>query len=209
MTWVGREGHGTEGSTEGPWRGQMGLLCRALRSPACWVHVTVQHRSTPVHSHGARWGGGDRGDGRILLFSHEVASSSLWPHWLQHVSLPCPSLCPEACSNSGPSSQCCHPTLSSSVTSSPSFPQSNLASGSFPMSRLFTSHGQSIGASASVLPVNIQGWFPLGLTGLISLLSKRISRGFSSTTVWKLQFFSTQPSLWYNSHIHTWLLEKP
>ena len=81
----------------------------------------------------------------------------------------------------------------------------------FPMSRLFTSGGQSIGASAlaSVLPVYIQGWFPLGLTGLISCQSKGLSRGFSSTTVRKHQFFSTQPSLWSNSHIHTWLLEKP
>ena len=86
-----------------------------------------------------------------------------------------------------------HPTISSSVTS---FSQSFPAPGSFPMIWLLASGGQSIGASASsVLPVNIQGWFPLGLTGLISLLSKRISRVFSSTTVWKLQFFSTQPSL--------------
>ena len=148
------------------------LLCRALQSSACWVHVTVtfQHRSI-LMCWVRRWWQ-RRWQRRLnLLFSHEVVSSSLWPHWLQHVSLPCPSLCPEVCSNSGPSSQCCHPTLSSSVTSFSSFPQSNLASGSFPMSRLFTSHGQSIGASASVLPVNIQGWFPLGLTGLISLLS--------------------------------------
>ena len=75
----------------------------------------------------------------------------------------------------------------------------------------FTSSAQSIGAlaSASVFPMNIQGWFPLGLTGLISLKSKELSRVFSSTTVWKLQFFGAQPSLWFNSHIHTWLLEKP
>ena len=82
------------------------------------------------------------------------------------------------------------------------------ASGSFSLSRLFTSGGQSIGASASasVLPMNIQDWFPLGLTALISLQSKGV---FSSTTFWKHQFFGAQPSLWYNSHIHTWLLEKP
>ena len=88
---------------------------------------------------------------------------------------------------------------------------SSTASGSFPMSRLFASAGQSIGASASasVLPVNIQGWFPLGLTTLISLLSKGLSGVFSSTTVWKHRFFGTQPSLWSNSHICTWLLEKP
>ena len=80
---------------------------------------------------------------------------------------------------------------------------------SFPMSWSFASGGQIIKASASVLPVNIQGWLPLGLTGLICLLSKRLSRVFSITTVWKYQFFSAQPSLWSNSHIHIWLLEKP
>ena len=90
-----------------------------------------------------------------------------------------------------------------------SCPQSFPASRSFPMSRLFTSGGQCIGASASVLPMNIQDWFPLGLTGLISLLSKGLSRVFSNTTVQKHQFFSAQPSLWFNSHICTWLLEKP
>ena len=83
------------------------------------------------------------------------------------------------------------------------------ASGSFPVSWLFASCGQIIGASASVLPVNIQNWFPLGLTGLISLLSKSLSRVFSSTIVQKHQFFKAQPSLWSNSHIHAWLLEKP
>ena len=89
--------------------------------------------------------------------------------------------------------------------------QSFLASGSFPMSCLFISGGQSISASASasVLTMNIQGWFPLGLTGLISLLSKGLSRVFSRTIVQKHQFFGTQPSLWSNSHIHTWLLERP
>ena len=85
------------------------------------------------------------------------------------------------------------------------------ASGSFPMNWLFASGGQSFGASASaeVLPMNIQGWFPLGLIGLISLQSKGLSRVFSSTTIQKHQFFSSQPSLWYSSHIHTWLLAKP
>ena len=84
-------------------------------------------------------------------------------------------------------------------------------SGYFPMCQLFASCGQSIGALtlASVFPMNIQGWFPLGLTGLISLLSKGLSRVFTSTTVWKHQFFGPQPSLWSNFHIHTWLLEKP
>ena len=96
--------------------------------------------------------------------------------------------------------------------SSPSPPAFNLSpSGSFPINWLFTSGGQSIrvSTSASVLPVNIQGWFPLGLTGLISLLSKGLSRVFSSTTVWKHQFFGVQPFLWSNFHIPTWLLEKP
>ena len=92
-----------------------------------------------------------------------------------------------------------------------SCPQSSPASGSFQMSHLFSSGGQSIraSASASVLPMNIQNWFPLGLTGLIFLLSKGLSRVFSSPTIQKHQFFSTQPPLWSNSHIHTWLLEKP
>ena len=85
----------------------------------------------------------------------------------------------------------------------------SILSGSFPMSRLFASDSQSMGASASVLPMNVQGWFPLGLTGLISLQSKGLSRVFSSTTVQKHQFFGAQPSLWSNSHIRTWLLEKP
>ena len=88
-------------------------------------------------------------------------------------------------------------------------PQSFPASGSFPMSRLFAPGGQSIKASASVLAMNIQGWFLLGLTGLISLQSKKLLRVFSSTTIQKHQFFGTQPSLWSNSHIHIWLLEKP
>ena len=89
--------------------------------------------------------------------------------------------------------------------------QSFPASGSFPMSSIFGLGGQSIAASASasVFPRNIQGWFPLGLTGLISLLSKGLSRVSSSTTIWKHQFFSSQLSLWFNSHIHAWLLEKP
>ena len=104
-----------------------------------------------------------------------------------------------------------YPTISSSVTLSSSCPQSFPASGSFPMSHLFISGSQTIGtsASASGLPMNIQGWFPLGLIGLISLLSKRLSKVFSGTTVQKHQFFGAQPSLWSNSHIHTWLLEKP
>ena len=104
-------------------------------------------------------------------------------------------LCLLVCSNSCPLSRWCHPTISSSVVPFSSCPQSCPASGSFPMSGLYPSGGQSIGASASILPINIQSWFPLGLTGLI-LLSKGLSRVFSSTTVWEHQFFGTQPFLW-------------
>ena len=109
-----------------------------------------------------------------------------------------------------PLSQWCHPTISSSVTPFSSCTQSFLPSGSFPMSQLFTRVGQSIGASASasVLSMNIQSWFPLGLTGLMSLHPKGLSRVFSSTTIRKYQFFGTQFSLRSNSHICTWLLKK-
>ena len=138
-------------------------------------------------------------------------SDSLRPHKSQHARPPCPSPTPGVHSNSCASSRWCHPAISSSVTPFSSCPQSFLASGYFPMSQLFALNGQSIGASASasVLPMTIQGWFPLGLTGLISLQSKGLSRVFSNTTVWKHQFFGTQPSLWSNSHICTWLLGKP
>ena len=146
-----------------------------------------------------------------LLFSCSVMSNSLWPHGLQHTRLHCPSPSPGACSNSHPLSQWCHPTISSSVIPFSSRPQSFPATGPFLKSRLFTSGDQSIGASmsASVLLMNIQDSFILRLTGLISLQSKGLSRVFSSTTVQKHQFFSAQPSLWSNSHIHTWLLERP
>ena len=143
-------------------------------------------------------------------FSHSVVSDSLWPHGLKHARPPCPSPTPGAYSNSCPLSQRCHPTISSSAIPF-SHLQSFPASGSFPVSQFFTSGGQSIGASASalVLPKNIQDWFPFGLTGLISLQSKGLSRVFSSTTDQKRQFFSAQLSLYSNSHIHTLLPEKP
>ena len=139
-----------------------------------------------------------------------VMSNSLEPHGLQHSRLPCPSPTPRACSNSCPSSQWCHPTISSSVAPFSSCLQSFPASGSFPISQFFTSGGQiiQVSALASVLPMNIQNCFPLGLTSWISLQSKRLSRVFSNTTVQKHQFFGAQASLWSNSHIHTWLLEK-
>ena len=137
-------------------------------------------------------------------------SDSLQPYGLQHTRLPSPLLSPGVCSNSCPLSRWCHPSISSSVVPFSSCPQSFLALGSFPMNWLFSSSGQSIGvsASASVLPMNIQDWFLLGLTGLISLQSKGLSRVLSSNTVQKHQFFGAQLSLCSNSHIHTWLLEK-
>ena len=115
---------------------------------------------------------------------------------------PCPSLSPGVCSNSSPLTWWCHSTISTSVTSFSSCLQSFPASGSFPVSHLFMSDGQSIGALASVLPMNIQGWFPLCLTGLIYLQSKGFSRVVSNTTIWKHQFFGTQPSLWSNNHMY-------
>ena len=120
-------------------------------------------------------------------------SNSLLPHGLQHAGPPYPSPTPRASSNSYPLSRWCHPTITSSVVPFSSCLQSFPASGSFPMSQLLSSWGQSIGASASasVLSVNIQGWFPLGLTGLISSQSKGLSRIFYSTTIWKHQSFST------------------
>ena len=146
----------------------------------------------------------------MILSSHSLVSDSLWPHGLQHIRPPCPSLTPRACSNSCPLCWWCHPTISSSLIPLSFCLQSFPASGSFPVSQFFASGGQSIRAlaSASVLSMNIQDWFPLGWTGWISLQSNGLSRVFSNTTVQKHQFFSTHPSLWSNSHIHTWLLEK-
>ena len=132
----------------------------------------------------------------LVQFSWSVMSDSLWPHGLQHARPPCPSPTPRAYSNSCPSSQWCHPTISSSVIPFFSCLQSFPASESFQMSHFFASGSQSIrvSASASVLPMNIQDWFPLGRTGWISLQSKGL-RVFSNTTVQKHPFFSTQLSL--------------
>ena len=128
-------------------------------------------------------------------------SYPFWPHGLQHARLSCTSLSPGVCSNSCSLCQWCHPTISSSVGSF-SFPEPFTASG---LLMLFASGGQSIGASASasVLPINSQGWFPSGL-----VWSPCCPRYFSSSTIQKYQFFSTPPSLWSNSHICSWLLEK-
>ena len=132
-----------------------------------------------------------------VQFCRSVVSDSLQPHGLQHASLPCPSTMPGTYSNSRASRRWCSSTISSSVVPFSSCLQSFPTSGSFPMSRFFTSGGKSTGVSASpsVLPMNIQDWFPLGWTGWIPLRSKGLSRVFSNTTVQKHQFFGTQVSL--------------
>ena len=141
-----------------------------------------------------------------VQFSCSVVSDFLQPHGLQHARPPCLSPTPRACSNSCPSHQWCHPTISSSVVPFSSQCQSFPASGTIPMTRFFASGSQSIGvsASASVLPLNIQDWYPLGWTGWISLQSKGLSRVFSNITVKKGAQLSSQS----NSRIHTWPLEK-
>ena len=146
-----------------------------------------------------------------VQFSRSVVSDSLWSHESQHTRPPCPSPSPGVHSDSRPSSQWRHPAILSSVVPFSSCPQSLPASESFPMSQLFASGGESVGVSAlaSVLPMNTQDWSPLRWTGWISLKSKGLLRVFSSTTVQKHQFFCTQLSSQSNSHIHTWLLEKP
>ena len=140
-----------------------------------------------------------------------VVSDSLQPHESQHTRPPCPSPAPGVHWDSHPSSQWCHPAISSSAVPFSSCPQSLPASESFPMSQLFTWGGQSIGVSAfaSFLPKNSQDWSPLGWTGWTSFQSKGLSRIFSNSTIQKHQFFSTQLSSQSNRHIHTWLLEKP
>ena len=152
----------------------------------------------------------------VSQISRSVTSNSLQPHELQHARPPCPSPTLWVYSNSCPLSRWCHPIISSSVIPF-SCLQSFPASGSIQMSQFFSSGGQSIGASASAsvlqdslsASVNIQDWFPLGWTGWISLQSKGLLRVFSNTTVQKHQFFGAQLSLESNSHIYTWLLEKP
>ena len=142
----------------------------------------------------------------LVQFSRSVVSDSLWPRESQHASPPCPSPTPLKLTSIR-----CHPAISSSVVPFSFCPQSLQASESFPMSQLFSWGGQSTGVSAlsSFLPKKSQGWSPSEWTGWISLQSKGLSRVFSNTTVQKHQFFGTQPSSQSNSHIHTWLLEKP
>ena len=146
----------------------------------------------------------------FIQFSHSVVSNFLRPHELHHARPPCPSPTPGVHSDSCPSSQWCHPAISSSVVPFSSCPQSLPASESFPMSQLFPwgGHSSGVSASASSLPKKSQGYSPLEWTGWISLQSKGLSRVFSNTTVQRHQFFGTQLSSQCNSHIHTWPLEK-
>ena len=147
----------------------------------------------------------------VQFSSVSVMSDSMRPCESQHSRPPCASPTPRVYSNSCPLSQWCHPAISSSVVPFSSCPQSLPASESFPMSQLFAWGGQSIrvSASASVLPMNTQDWSPSGWTAWMSLLSKGLSRIFSNTSIQKHQFFGAQLSSQSNSHIHTWLLEKP
>ena len=170
----GRQGHRLHNSV---------VECRIVRGHIKWDVYWYSHLWT-IHSMQEGWAS--------VQFGCSVVSDSLRPHELQHARLPCPWPTPRAYSNSCPSSQWCHPTVSSSVVPFSSHLHSFPASGSFPVSQFITSGGQSIGisASASVLPVNSQDWFPFGLTGLISLLSKGLSGVFSNTTVQKHQFFA-------------------
>ena len=145
----------------------------------------------------------------VVAQSLSCSSDSLRPHGRQYARLPCPSPSPGVCSDSWPLGQWCYLNIWSSATLFSFCFQSLPASEPFPMNRFFASGGQGIGVSASapVLIVNIHGWVPLGLTGLISLLSKGLLGVFSSTTIQKHQFFGTQFSLWSNSHIRIWLEE--
>ena len=147
----------------------------------------------------------------IIHFSCSVVFYSLWPHELQGARPPCPSPTLGVHSDSRPSTQWCHPAISSSVIPFSSCPQSLPASKSFPMSQLFPWGGQStrVSALALFLPKKSQGWSPSEWTGWISLQSKGLSRVFSNTTLQKDQFFGVQPSLQSNWNIHTWPQEKP
>ena len=157
-------------------------------------------------------GGSHKKEIMVCQFSSvaQVMSDSLRPNKSQHARPPCPSPTPRVHSDSCPSSQWCHPAISSSVVPFSSCPQSLPASESFPVNQLFAWGGQSTGVSAlaSFLPKKSQGWSPLEWTGWISLQSKGPSRVFSNTTVQMHQFFSAQPSSQFNSHIHTWPQEK-
>ena len=160
-----------------------------------------------LESTGGEW----EGQFSSVKFSHSVVSDFLRPHESQHARPPCLSPTPGVHPNSCPLSRWCHPAISSSLVPFSSCSQSLPASESFPMSQLFAWGGQSTGVSAlaSFLPKKSQVWSPLEWTSWISLQSKGLSRVFSNTTVQKHQFFGAQLSSQSNSHIHTWLLEKP
>ena len=185
---------------------------------SCWIKEQSKFWQNSMN-HGVHgWGGGGCKNCVVSLisqfsvqFSCSVVSHSLRPHESQHARPSCSSSAPRVYTNSHPSSQWCHPAISSSVVPFSSCPQSLPASQSFPMSQLFAWGSQSIGvsASASVLPMKTQDWSPLEWTGWISLQSKGLSRVFSNTTVQKHQFFGAQLSSQSNSHIHTWPLGKP
>ena len=168
---------------EHPWKGSQKLT----------ISLLTQYPETQ-ETHGKLSPNNSAQFSSVQLLSHVRLFAA---PWLQHTRPPCPSPTPGACLNSGPLSQWCYPTISSSVVPFSSHLQSFPESGSFPMSQFFTWGGQSIGVStsASVLPMNIQDWFPLGWTGWISLLSKGLSRVFSNTTVQKHQFLDDQLSL--------------
>ena len=174
-----------------------------VRSVESKTHECIQifHPTNPPHSCAYT----------SVQFSCSVVSDSLRPHESQHARPPCPSPTPGVHPDSHPLSPWCHPAISSRVVPFSSCPRSLPASDSFPMSQLFAWGGQRTGVSAlaSFLPKKSQGWSPLGWTGWISLQSKGLSRVFPNTAVQKHQFFSAQPSSQSNSHIHTWLLEKP
>ena len=173
---------------------QQGLLFASVVSDSATLWI-VAHQAQSAHQ--AHLSMGFSRQDSVQSVSRSVVSNSLWPHGLQHSRPPCPSPTPGVYSNSCPLSQWCHPTISFPVVPFSSCLLSFPASGSFPMSQFFPSGDESIGVSAStsVLPMNIQDWFPLGWTGWVSLQSKGLSRVFSNTTVQKHQFFSAQLSL--------------
>ena len=174
------------------------LVAQLLENPPAMQETWVQSLDWERNGYPIQYSGLENSmDCRSSQFSLSVVSDSLRHHGPQHARPPCPSPTPGVYTNSCPVNRWCHPTISSFVIPFSSHLQSFPASGSFPMSHFFTSGGQSIGvsASAAVLPMNIQDWFPLGWTDWISLQSKGLSRVFSNTTVQKHQFFGAQVSL--------------
>ena len=186
----------------GYWRHLLGITCLVVDWNQLYsfdwgatLHVWKQNRETEKKNLHV-----------LLLFSHSVLPNSLRPQALQHARLPCPSPSPGVCSNSCPFNQWCHPTISSSVSPSP--PAFNLShhQGFFSNESALSIRWPKYWSFNSSLPMNIQSWFPLGLTGWVSFQSKGLSRIFSNTTA---SILWTQPSLWSNSHLHKWQLEKP